>query len=75
MDVCKHCKKELSHTEGRRKKEFCNPTCRSNFWYEQNVKNKPKKVVIKKEEPETEKSNVPNPSDKGAYLKWLRTQK
>ena len=50
MEVCKHCKKELVHTEGRRKKEFCNDTCRSNFWYTKNVKDKPKKeakVVVK----------------------------
>lgn len=32
MDNCKHCGKELVHTPGRRKKEFCDDNCRVSFW-------------------------------------------
>jgi hypothetical protein len=39
---CLKCGKELQHEKGRRKKQFCNPTCRSLYWY---YKNKDKKKV------------------------------
>ncbi len=29
---CKKCGTELTQTEGRRAKEFCNSNCRSTFW-------------------------------------------
>lgn len=36
---CLNCKKDLKHTPGKRKKQFCNPNCRVTYWQ----KNKPKK--------------------------------
>jgi hypothetical protein len=38
MERCRHCQNELTHIEGRRKKEFCNTTCRSNFWQKERRK-------------------------------------
>jgi hypothetical protein len=35
MDNCKHCGKELVHTPGRRKKEFCDDNCRVTYWQKQ----------------------------------------
>lgn len=33
MDIlCKECGEKVTQTTGKRKKEFCNSTCRSNFW-------------------------------------------
>lgn len=37
---CKFCKKEIEQPKGKRAKEYCNNTCRSNFWYAQNKKGK-----------------------------------
>lgn len=39
---CLNCKKDLKHTPGKRKKQFCNPNCRVTYWQ----KNKPKKEKI-----------------------------
>jgi hypothetical protein len=33
MDHCKHCGKELTHVEGRKKKAFCNVNCRNKYFY------------------------------------------
>ncbi len=44
MDVCVFCGEKIEQTNGKRKKEFCNNTCRSNAWY---GKNKKGKVVVK----------------------------
>lgn len=33
MDNCKHCGKELTHVEGRKKKAFCNVNCRNKYFY------------------------------------------
>jgi hypothetical protein len=41
MGFCKNCEKYIKQTEGRRKKEYCNNTCRSNFWYGKNKKGQP----------------------------------
>jgi len=41
MGLCKFCNKWISQPEGRKKKEFCNSTCRSNYWYGKNKKGKP----------------------------------
>lgn len=37
---CLGCSKELEQIPGRRQKLFCGSTCRSKFWYAQNVKGK-----------------------------------
>ena len=44
MILCRQCGAIISQTEGKRQKEFCDNTCRSNFWY---GKNKKGKVVVK----------------------------
>lgn len=49
---CKKCGKELTQTEGRRAKQFCNSNCRSTFW-----QNKNKKVVKPVIEDSTEQTN------------------
>lgn len=54
MDKCLNCGKELKHIDGRRKKTFCNDTCRSNYWYKKNVSERLNKVIIQA----TEKSFV-----------------
>ena len=68
---CKHCKKDLEHLPGKRKKEFCNDTCRSNFWQKERRRKineamdlKEKKesepvVPSEKEEPKEEKKRKP----------------
>lgn len=38
MGFCLQCKKWLTQSEGKRRREFCNSTCRSNYWYAQNKK-------------------------------------
>lgn len=45
MAFCKFCNKWITQPEGKRKKEFCNNTCRSNFWYGKNKKGKEIKVM------------------------------
>lgn len=45
MDKCLNCQKELQHVLGRKKKRYCNETCRSNHWYGKNKKGKTKTPV------------------------------
>jgi Fe-S-cluster-containing dehydrogenase component len=40
MSKCSFCGEEIEQTTGKRKKEFCNNTCRSNAWYKKNKKGK-----------------------------------
>lgn len=40
MGKCKFCTKWVSQPEGKKKKDFCNSTCRSNYWYAENKKGK-----------------------------------
>lgn len=35
---CLECKKDLEQTPGKRVKQFCNSTCRSNFWQKEKRK-------------------------------------
>lgn len=35
---CKFCKKAIEQPKGKRTKEYCNNTCRSNSWYAKNKK-------------------------------------
>jgi hypothetical protein len=37
---CRDCKKYVEQTPGKRAKEFCNSTCRSNFWQKEDRKKK-----------------------------------
>lgn len=46
MDHCLQCEAELVHEKGKRKKQFCNETCRSNFWYAKNKKGKSSDGII-----------------------------
>lgn len=57
---CPNCGKEIIQTDGKRKKQFCNSTCRSNVWHKERRKNK--KPTPKK--PETTKE----PLDKDAEI-------
>ena len=49
MGLCKFCNKWIPKSTGKRKKEFCNNTCRSNYWYDKNKKGGKKQ---KQESPE-----------------------
>lgn len=42
---CKFCNLELQQKQGKKVKEFCNNTCRSNFWYAKNKKVKPDSTI------------------------------
>lgn len=44
---CLECKKDLEQTPGKRTKQFCNSTCRSNYW--QKSKRKVKEAANKKD--------------------------
>lgn len=39
MDKCWYCSKELTHSDGRKKKKFCNQNCRV-YYYRKNIKGK-----------------------------------
>ena len=41
INFCKHCGKEITQTEGKRRKEFCSDSCRIKWWkLNKGVKNK-----------------------------------
>jgi hypothetical protein len=63
---CLECKKDLEQTQGKRAKQFCNSTCRSNYWQKENRKLKSEpKVNIKDLTKNThEASNKPQPAPK-----------
>lgn len=50
MGKCKFCDKWVTQPEGKKKKEFCNSTCRSNYWYGKNKKGKSEVVVAAPQE-------------------------
>lgn len=59
---CLECKKYLVQTPGKRARQFCNSTCRSNFWQKQERKKKPKQQPSarkKTEPPKQDKSELP----------------
>ena len=48
---CLNCKKELEQLVGKRQKQFCNSTCRSNYWQKakrKKSKEPPKVIEIEK---------------------------
>jgi len=51
---CPNCEKEIEQTKGKRKKKFCNSTCRSNVWQK-----KKRKLEEKKPENTTTPVNIP----------------
>lgn len=52
MGLCLQCNKWINQPEGKRKKVFCNNTCRSNYWYGKNKKNKKSPISEKEALPE-----------------------
>jgi endogenous inhibitor of DNA gyrase (YacG/DUF329 family) len=46
---CLECKKEVIQTPGKRERQFCNSTCRSNYWQ------KAKRKIAKNNIPENKK--------------------
>ena len=46
---CLECKNDLIQTQGKRERQFCNSTCRSNFWQ------KAKRKVAENNKPENKK--------------------
>lgn len=49
---CKFCDLEVRQQQGKRQKEFCNNTCRSNYWYGKNKKGKVTRTEVIKEHQE-----------------------
>lgn len=45
MALCEFCNKWITQPNGKKKKRFCNNTCRSNFWYGKNKKVKLDSVI------------------------------
>jgi hypothetical protein len=43
--TCLNCNKALPQTEGKRAKQFCNSTCRSNYWQKEKRKNSDKSLT------------------------------
>lgn len=70
---CKFCKKEIKQPEGKRTKEYCNTTCRSNFWYAENIKGKIKKSkpAPKVKEIKNEAPADPKPTFKSNFEKIM----
>ena len=68
---CLQCKKEIDQPSGKRAKQFCNNSCRSNYWYARNKKGKSKPKVNPKaqnkpiQEPETKPPDTSNTKNKG----------
>lgn len=40
MAQCLFCNSDLIQTAGKKEKQFCNTSCRSNYWYGKNKKGK-----------------------------------
>ncbi|MEO7584888.1 MAG: hypothetical protein ABIS74_17970 [Ferruginibacter sp.] len=76
MKKCLRVKCQKEFEPNKPKQVFCSAKCRVYFSREQKVGEKKetalvtpvKKVLAKKEE----KSDMPDPKDKAAYLQWLR---
>jgi hypothetical protein len=66
MKLCKHCQKGLIQTKGKREKEFCNNTCRSNFWFKNKRENKKEVKVVNLNNP-TVVNPVTNQKDTTNY--------
>lgn len=49
MGLCLQCKKWVNQTKGKKAKQFCNDTCRSNYRYAKNKKKMPKEDDLKRE--------------------------
>lgn len=62
-DKCAYvkCGKDLVHIEGRKKKKYCNPTCKMNAWKAANPAKKPKFKMIPVEEYEKMKKTTVEP--------------
>lgn len=43
---CLNCDTELEQTEGKREKQFCNSTCRSNYWQKAKRKKKYENNIV-----------------------------
>lgn len=71
---CKQCGAELTQTEGRRKKEFCGNTCRSNFWYK-NSKKKKQKYVVNTPAPKPNVNNTPKEPPMMNVQQWINKKR
>lgn len=47
--ICPNCGNIVPQTVGKRKKDFCNTTCRSNFWQKQKRINAREEIKIERE--------------------------
>lgn len=61
---CKHCKEKIPPYKGNRQKEFCNSTCRSNYWYALNKKGKSKEATVNIEDQTVSNVEIKPPTQK-----------
>jgi hypothetical protein len=61
---CRECKKDIEQTVGKRAKEFCNSTCRSNFWQKNKRKIAANNLPANKERILSERT-TPNKAENG----------
>lgn len=54
MDTCLNCGKDLKQIPQKRKKQFCNSTCRSNYWQKEKRRSNP----VTKIQDQTKPTNV-----------------
>jgi len=66
---CPNCEKEIVQTKGKRKRLFCNSTCRSNVW--QKEKRKQPKKDAKPKETDSKTSTVPEIEQRIAKIKEM----
>jgi hypothetical protein len=84
MEVkCLECGKKVPQTPGKRKKEYCGPTCRTKFWKkkrdagkEKKSRGRPKRVAVVENKPvsrpETEKAVQPTQVIEGPIKEVLK---
>jgi len=46
MDNCMNCGADLTHLEGRKKKKFCDTTCRTSYWFKHAPKKEKKQKIM-----------------------------
>lgn len=72
VNECKECGAELTNIPGKRVKEFCGNTCRSNFW--QKLQRRKNKVDVKYLKPAkielTTKKTMPIGLSSSEQIQW-----
>lgn len=73
---CLNCDKELVQMPGKRAKQFCNSTCRSNYWQkEKRASKKTSGNQVEKKEPKLEYEKSPVFKNAVEKMLWEAQQK